>query len=117
MSSEQCSWCETPVHTDDGFRVSAPALNSRAVFCRLEHIVPWAIQGAGWMEGEAGASPPPEEAPPPPEESPFRCAYCEGPLDEAQVLLVRHRGPHRIRDDFCSVEHLLDWAKAGGRWQ
>ena len=32
-------------------------------------------------------------------------------------LLVRHRGEHRISDGFCSVDHLADWAKAGGRWR
>jgi hypothetical protein len=32
------------------------------------------------------------------------------------VLLVRHRGEHRIGDAFCTVEHLAQWAKAGGRW-
>jgi hypothetical protein len=30
---------------------------------------------------------------------------------------VRARGEHRIADGFCSVEHLLDWAKAGGRYR
>ena len=33
------------------------------------------------------------------------------------MLLVRHRGEHRDPDGFCSVDHLLEWAKAGGRWQ
>jgi hypothetical protein len=33
------------------------------------------------------------------------------------VLLVRHRGDHRVADDFCSTEHMAEWAKAGGRWQ
>ena len=31
-------------------------------------------------------------------------------------MLVRHRGEHRIADDFCSADHMLEWAKAGGRW-
>jgi len=34
----------------------------------------------------------------------------------SELLLVRRRGEHRIGDAFCSVEHLGDWAKAGGRW-
>jgi hypothetical protein len=38
-------------------------------------------------------------------------------LGDVHVLLVRHRGENRIPDDFCSVDHLLEWAKAGGRWQ
>jgi hypothetical protein len=33
------------------------------------------------------------------------------------VLLVRHRGEHRIADAFCGIDHVLAWAKAGGRWQ
>jgi hypothetical protein len=46
-----------------------------------------------------------------------RCAQCGGPLGGRRVLLVRHRGEHRIGDAFCGVEHLLSWAKAGGRWR
>ena len=38
-------------------------------------------------------------------------------LGEAHLLLVRHRGEHRIPDGFCSVDHLLEWAKAGGSWR
>ena len=45
------------------------------------------------------------------------CAHCEAPIGEVHVLLVRHRGEHRIADSFCDVEHLAAWAKAGGRWQ
>jgi hypothetical protein len=33
------------------------------------------------------------------------------------VLLARSRGEHRIDDGFCSVAHLLEWAKAGGRYR
>jgi hypothetical protein len=33
------------------------------------------------------------------------------------VVLVRHRGEHRIPDAFCSADHLASWAKAGGRWR
>jgi hypothetical protein len=33
------------------------------------------------------------------------------------VLLVRHRGEHRIPDAFCSLDHAAEWAKAGGRWR
>ncbi len=36
---------------------------------------------------------------------------------EATLVLVRHRGEHRIPDGFCWVEHAADWAKAGGRWR
>ena len=45
------------------------------------------------------------------------CAHCGAPLGDAPVLLVRERGEHRIGDGFCSVEHMLEWAKAGGRYR
>jgi hypothetical protein len=32
-------------------------------------------------------------------------------------MLVRQRGEARVGDGFCSVEHLLEWAKAGGRYR
>jgi len=51
------------------------------------------------------------------DQGPISCSQCGSELGEVHVLLVRHRGEHRIPDDFCSVDHLLEWAKAGGRWQ
>ena len=45
------------------------------------------------------------------------CSQCGAELTEAHVLLVRHRGEHRVADGFCSVDHLNEWAKAGGRWR
>ena len=45
------------------------------------------------------------------------CAWCEAALAEDHVALVRVRGEHRIPDGFCGVAHLLEWAKAGGRWR
>jgi hypothetical protein len=45
------------------------------------------------------------------------CSRCGADLGEVHVLLVRHRGEHRVPDGFCGVDHLLEWAKAGGRWQ
>ena len=44
------------------------------------------------------------------------CAACDAELDVEAVVLVRHRGVHRIADGFCSVDHMAEWAKAGGRW-
>jgi hypothetical protein len=111
MTSElRCNWCGTAVEPEDGYRLTEPAGARRAVFCRLEHIVPWSIQGPKWEAGEV-------DEPGDIEESLDRCAHCEAPLDETRVLLVRHRGKHRIPDAFCSVEHAADWAKAGGRWR
>ena len=110
MSSEPCTWCGADVDPDDGFRAYEPGKRRSAVFCRLEHIVPWSMQGSDWGEGEA-FEPPRTEA------GPLRCAHCGRTLKDVQVLLVRHRGVYRIPDDFCSVEHLAAWAKAGGRWQ
>jgi hypothetical protein len=48
LNSEPCTWCEDYVHPDDGFRAYEPAVGRRAVFCRLEHIIPWAIQRSHW---------------------------------------------------------------------
>lgn len=80
-----------------------------AGFCRLEHVVPWAIKGARWEPGEldeaAGLT-----------DSPTHCAHCGGELPDRYVLVVRHRGEHRIPDAFCSADHMADWAKQGGRW-
>jgi hypothetical protein len=45
------------------------------------------------------------------------CSHCGAELPEAHVLLVRHRGEHRVADAFCSVDHMNEWAKAGGRWR
>jgi hypothetical protein len=105
---EACSWCGKHVEQEDGFRAYEPAGERRAVFCRLEHVVPWAMQGPHW---EAGVLREPDSGE---QES---CAHCGSELGEVWVLIVRHRGEHRIPDRFCSVEHMADWAKAGGRWQ
>jgi hypothetical protein len=106
---ETCTWCGQEVEPDDGFRLTEAAGARRAAFCRLEHVVPWAIQGARWEAGELGE---PSDI----EALLDACAHCGRALDEAHVLLVRHRGGHRIPDAFCSVDHLADWAKAGGRF-
>ncbi|MGZ8675627.1 MAG: hypothetical protein ACXWXU_02200 [Solirubrobacterales bacterium] len=107
---EICSWCGVEVEADDGFRAYEPAGERRAVFCRLEHVVPWALGDAHW---EAG---PPTE-PPEVDRGSLTCAHCDAELGDVHVLLVRHRGEHRITDPFCSVDHLEAWAKAGGRFQ
>jgi hypothetical protein len=104
--SERCAWCGVDVEPGDGFRAYEPAGSRSAAFCRLEHVIPWAIRGAMWEPGS------PVEA-----DDVSRCSWCEAELTEAHVLLVRSRGEHRVADGFCSVEHLLDWAKAGGRYR
>ena len=68
--------------------------------------MPWALQGARWEP--AGD----EQAP----AAPGECARCGAPLGDVRVLAVHHRGEHAIADAFCSVDHLADWAKSGGRW-
>ncbi len=108
--AETCSWCGAPVPLDDGFRLFEPAGERRAAFCRLEHVVPWGIQGAHWEPGELNE-------PGGMGQGRMSCSYCGEDLGEVHVLLVRHRGEHRVPDGFCSVDHLLEWAKAGGRWQ
>ena len=109
-TGERCSWCGTRVERDDGFRLGEEPGARRAVFCRLEHVVPWAMQGAHWEAGE------PDE----PEgltDGLTECAHCGTELGDVRVLLVRHRGEHRIPDAFCSAAHAADWAKSWGRWR
>ena len=107
---ETCTWCGAVVEANDGFRAYEPAGDRRAVFCRLEHVIPWAIQGAHWEAGEMSE-------PPALDVGARSCSHCGAELSDAHVLLVRHRGEHRVPDGFCSVDHLNEWAKAGGRWQ
>ena len=104
--NDRCSWCGSDVEPHDGFRAYEPAGSRRAVFCRLEHVVPWAIRGAWWEAGPPADDPRLEA-----------CSWCGAALDEAHVLLMRSRGEHRVPAGFCSVAHLLEWAKAGGRYR
>ena len=127
-TAETCSWCGAEVEAGDGFRAYEPAGARRAVFCRLEHVVPWVIQsprasrarsagptsadadpGGAWEAGEL-------TEPPGTDETADRCSHCDADLGDVHVLLVRHRGELRIADGFCSVDHLRAWAAAGGRW-
>jgi hypothetical protein len=110
MGDNSCTWCGVEVERDDGFRLYEPAGERRAVFCRLEHVIPWSIQGPHWEAGTV-------EEPASVGEGSRNCAQCGRELGDVHVLLVRHRGEHRVPDDFCSVEHLVEWAKAGGRWR
>lgn len=110
MREERCSWCGDGVEADDGFRAYEPAGSRRAVFCRLEHVIPWTLQDSHWEAGEL-------TEPPDFDEGPQRCSYCNEDLGEIHVLLVRHRGEHRVTDAFCATDHMAEWAKAGGRWQ
>jgi hypothetical protein len=109
MSPEKCSWCGEGLEADEGYRAAEPAGERRAAFCRLEHAVPWAINGAHWDAGTIDPLPASAEL--------GQCARCGEPAGEAPVLMVHHRGEHRIADAFCSVEHLREWASAGGRWR
>ncbi|MGH2994459.1 MAG: hypothetical protein ACRDL1_13125 [Solirubrobacterales bacterium] len=110
MPDNSCTWCGGEVEDDDGFRVYEAAGERRATFCRLEHVTPWTIQGPHWEAGEVAE---PRSI----DTDPRSCAQCGRELGEVHILLVRHRGEHRVPDDFCSVEHLTEWAKAGGRWR
>ena len=73
-------------------------------------MFPWKVQGPHWEAGEI-------EEPRGFADSLDTCAQCGEALGDVRVLLVRHRGEHRIADAFCGPDHLLEWAKAGGRWR
>lgn len=66
------------------------------------------MRGGEWGEGPSSL--------PPGSEHERRCAACDVPLGADRVALVRHRGGYRIADGFCSTEHMVQWARAGGRW-
>ncbi|HVD58081.1 MAG TPA: hypothetical protein VNC17_14655 [Thermoleophilaceae bacterium] len=108
-STESCTWCGRAIEPGDGWRAEEIPGARRAAFCRLEHIVPWAIQGARWEAGEL-------EEPSGLADDLEACAHCGAVLGDVHVVLVRHRGEHRIPDAFCSADHMADWAKSGGRW-
>ena len=108
--NESCTWCGRAVEREDGFRAGEVPGARRATFCRLEHVVPWSIQGPHWEAGDV-------EEPPGIADSAESCAQCGMELSDVYVVLVRHRGEHRIPDAFCSVDHMAEWAKAGGRWR
>jgi hypothetical protein len=103
--TDACRWCGEPVADGEGYRAYEPEGARQARFCRLEHVVPWAIRGAAWDPGEAPAI-----------DAPATCAWCRAGLGPGRVLVVRERGEHRIADGLCSTAHLLEWAKAGGRY-
>jgi ribosomal protein L24E len=107
MSVEACSWCGEEVPAGDGYRASGP--DGSAVFCRLEHVVPWVIRGARWTIGNEDDGPPGDPG--------RRCSHCGGELPDDAIVLVRHRGELRIGDFFCSVEHMRAWAAAGGPYR
>jgi hypothetical protein len=106
QSTESCSWCGRAIDPGEGWRVRASPGVETAAFCRLEHIVPWSIRGPRWEAGEGD----------PLVDAPDSCAHCGERLGEVRVTLVHHRGEHRIPDAFCSVDHMIAWAKSGGRW-
>jgi hypothetical protein len=106
---EQCNWCGEPIEPSDGWRVQELPGARRAAFCRLEHVVPWAMQGAHWDAGEI-------EEPGGVADALDACAHCGAALGDVHLVLVRHRGAHRIPDAFCSVDHMAGWARSGGRY-
>ena len=98
-----------PSTREDGFRLAEAPGERRAVFCRLEHVIPWSIQGPHW---EAGQIEEPAGLADALDAAPTAASRCR----DVRLLLVRHRGEHRIPDAFCSADHLAEWAKAGGRY-
>lgn len=49
--TSRCSWCGASVGPGEGFRAEEQPGERSAVFCRLEHVVPWAMKRADWEGG------------------------------------------------------------------
>lgn len=45
-----CSWCGADVDERDCWRAHDVSGEQEVVFCRLEHVVPWAMKGPAWSE-------------------------------------------------------------------
>lgn len=99
-----CAWCGADAA--DGFRLHDPEHARGATFCRLEHLVACSIRGMRWG--------PPADSAPPPQGS---CALCSERLSGMAPQLVRTRGEHRVADGFCTLDHLFEWARSGGRYR
>ena len=108
-SRQRCTWCGNAVEADDGFRLPS----TRATAARSSAGSSTSSRGRSRARTGRRAS----RSSPPAPTRPRRCSHCGAELGDGRVLLVRHRGEHRIADGFCSVDHLREWAKAGGRWQ
>ena len=52
QSTDTCTWCGAAIEPGDGWRLQELPGARRAAFCRLEHVVPWAMRGAHWEPGE-----------------------------------------------------------------
>src|SRR5687768_911174 len=80
-TSERCTWCGATIEREDGWRLAERAGERRAAFCRLEHVVPWSLQGARWEPGsivEASGI----------DEHLEECSHCGESLPDVQLLLV-----------------------------
>lgn len=110
MSEVACSACQVAITDDRGSRLTEPEAERHAAFCRLEHLVAWAQSDGAWRSGALLEDDEPGDGL-------GCCAQCGDGLGYGRVLLVRHRGPLRIGDAFCGIQHAAAWAQAGGRWR
>ena len=108
--TSSCSWCGTAIEREDGWR--AQEMPGRAAGGLLPPRARGAVADSGARTGRRGRSRSRAAS----TDSIDTCAHCGEPLGDVQVVLVRHRGEHRIPDAFCSADHMAEWAKAGGRW-
>ena len=108
--TQACTWCGALVAAGDGFRLRDASGSRRAIFCRLEHVVPWEIKGAKWEAADDDA--PGAQG----EQAGDPCSFCGEQPGPERLLLTRHRESHRILDVFCDTGHLGAWARQGGRF-
>lgn len=112
-----CSWCGAAAPAEGGYRLLDIEGRRRLAFCRLEHVIPWIIREGRRQRGEIEL-PTPDELSDARESLAESCSQCDRRLDAStkSLLLVRERAGERIEDSFCEMEHLRQWAAAGGRW-
>ena len=77
----KCTWCGEEVDAEDGFRLYEPAGDRRATFCRLEHVIPWAIQGPHWEAGDLDETTSIEEGP-------LKCAQCGEEVRQTPIEIL-----------------------------
>ena len=108
MDLEPCTWCGNEVEPGDGFRAYEPARRAARGVLPARARDPLVDPGCPLGRGHADRAAVSRSGRDP--LLPDRQAE----LTDTHVLLVRHRGEHRVAHVFCSVDHMTAWARQAG---